>query len=215
MRKYTRYIISFLLIIFMVILGVNQVNSQLETNNQNKKIIVDEKVKACNNIEEPEQINPDIQKVQEITGWSEEIATYFVEQANGRGVKIFHEALPIANIESGGTYRFDAAHINSNGTVDGGLFQINDITYLGIKKQLKLEGWQFDSWDRSDPYFNITAGMYWISYLKNAHQLEYHALFSSYNRGVHGAKQYASRCGTYETRYSREVIRIKNELIKQ
>jgi hypothetical protein len=44
--------------------------------------------------------------------------------------------------------------------------------------------------------------------------LEEHSLFTSYNRGVAGAKQYVSRAGTYETRYSREVMRIRTELIK-
>lgn len=212
-----KYIITLLLVALMVTTGVYQVQSQIQTQNintvKNKPIITDNKHRSELQVK-PLPIDPDIAKVQEITNWDLEIATYFVEQAKGRNVKVFEEALPIACIESGGTYRFDTIHTNKNGSIDGGLFQLNDITYKEIKKQLKVEGWEFESWERTDPKFNISAGMYWLYYLKNAHQLDEHQLFSSYNRGVHGANIYASRCGTYETEYSREVIRIRNELLK-
>jgi len=172
-----------------------------------------ENVTMCNTDLKP--IDPDVIKVQQITNWDLETATYFVNEANTRNVSVFEEALPIASIESGGTYSFNAVHKNSNGTIDKGLFQINDVTYLGIVKQLKAEGREFNSWDRSDPEFNIAAGVFWISFLKGNYQLEGHRLFTSYNRGVCGARQYASRCGTYETKYSREVNAIKNDLLKR
>jgi hypothetical protein len=221
-----KYIISITIITLFVTIGVNQVqtqlNQQLETDYKNKMQLTNiiEQTQPINTIlafdiqQEPEPINPDILKVQEITNWDIEIATYFVEEANVRNVDIFQEALPIAHIETGGTYRFNASNTNTNGSTDGGLFQLNSITYKEIVKQLKAQGREFDSWDRNDPYVNIAGGIYWIAYLKDKHNLEDEALFTSYNRGVHGAKQYASRSGTYETRYSREVIRIRTELIK-
>lgn len=219
------YIISILITILMVTTGVQQiqqVQSQTEvvTETKNKNMLQSvskQNVTMCNAEIEPipDPIDPDIIKVQQITGWDLEISTYFIEEANARNVSIFEEALPIVAVETGHTYRFDLTNKNTNGTHDGGAFQINGSTYTYIIKQLKAEGREFDYNNRLDPKLNIASGMYWISYLKGNHQLENHKLFTSYNRGVAGAKQYASRCGTYETRYSREVIRIKNELIKQ
>jgi hypothetical protein len=214
-----KYIIAILIVVLLTTTGVYQVRSNLiEVQNKDTEIqqTIELKPPEPPNTQppEPEPINPDIQKVQEITNWDLEIATYFVEEANIRNVNIFEEALPLACIETGGTYDFNLVNYNTNGTTDGGLFQLNSITYKEIVKQLKAQGREFDSWDRNDPYVNIAGGIYWIAYLKDKHNLEDEALFTSYNRGVHGAKQYASRSGTYETRYSREVMRIRTELIK-
>ena len=200
-----KYILAILMVILIVISGVHKIQSQTEENQYKTHNI---------NIDQPIQpirpTNFDIIKVQQITGWPLEISTYFVSEANKRNVKIFEEALPIASIESGNTYKFQKIHLNTNGSTDGGLFQINDVTYRGIVKQFKAEGREFKSWDRTNPEFNISSGMYWIAYLKDNHQLEGHKLFTSYNRGVMGAKKYASRCGSYETDYSRKVYLIRN-----
>ncbi len=208
MRK---YLIVTSIIALLVTMSVFQVQSQTEENkysNNNKNINIDQPIQPIR------PTNSDILKVQQITGWPTEISEYFVSEANARGVKIFEEALPIVSIESGGTYRFDAIHINKNGSTDGGLFQLNDITYLGIVKQLKMEGKQFQSWDRLNPKFNIAAGMFWIAYLKDEYQLEGHQLFTCYNRGVEGGKKYASRNGSYKSEYSKKVYEVKNKLIK-
>jgi len=206
MRK---YILVTLIVILIVASGVHKIQSQTKENQYKTQNI---------NIDQPIQpirpTNLDIIKLSMITGWSIETSTYFVEEANSRGVKVFEEALPIASIESGNTYRFDLIHYNTNRTTDQGLFQINDVLYSTIVKSLKKEGREFKSWDRFNQEFNIAAGILWIDYLKSEHQLEGHRLFSSYNKGVYGARQYASRCGTYETEYSRKVYVIKNELLK-
>ena len=208
MRK---YIIVIFIIMLLTTIGINKVQSNLiETQNNNNEIQQTIKLKPP----EPEPINPDTLKVQQITNWDLEIATYFVEEANARNVNIFEEALPIAHIETGGTYRFNVSNTNTNGSTDGGLFQLNSTTYKEIVKQLKAQGREFDSWDRNDPYVNIASGIYWIAYLKDKHQLEEHKLFTSYNRGVTGAKQYANRSGTYETKYSRKVMAVRDDLIK-
>ena len=158
-----KYIITLLLVALMVTIGSCRVQSQIQTQNINT---VKHKPESELQVK-PQPIDPDILKVQQITNWDLETSTYFVEQAKGRGVKVFDEALPIACIESGGTYRFDAIHTNKDGSIDGGLFQLNTITYQEIKKQLEVEGWEFECWERIDPKFNISAGMYWIRYLKS------------------------------------------------
>ena len=153
------------------------------------------------------------QKVAEIAGWDLEISKYFVSEAKNRGVSIFDEALPIIKVETGGTYDFNLVHYNTNGTYDKGAFQINDLPYQEIVKILKSEDKQFDLWSRLNPEFNLSAGLYWLNYLKNK-GLENDALFTSYNRGIAGAKNYASKNGTYVSRYSRDVIKARNEINK-
>jgi len=204
MRK---YVLVTLIVILFVILSVSQIQSQIKAE-ENEKIIKN-KQKVID-IEQTQPVNPDILKVQYITNWDLEIAEYFVNEANSRGVKIFEECLPIIAIETGHTYRFDLIHYNKNRTTDQGLFQINDILYSTLVKSLKAEGREFDSWNRLNPEFNISAGMYWLGYLKSNHQLEGHRLFSSYNRGISGAKYYASRHGSYETEYSRKVYVVRS-----
>jgi len=162
---------------------------------------------------EIEPVISDYQKVVEITGWDLEISKYFVNEANNRNVSVFDEALPVIGVETGGGYDFKLIHYNSNGTKDVGIFQINDVTKSEIVKILKLEGKQFDLWSRLNPEFNLSAGLYWLNYLKNK-GLENHSLFTSYNYGINGAKNYASRNGTYISRYSKDVIKARNEINK-
>ena len=153
----------------------------------------------------------DYQKVMKVTNWNEKISKYFISEAKSRNVSVFDEALPIINIETHGTYDFSLIHYNTNGTYDKGAFQINDLPYQEIVKILKLESKQFDLWSRLNPEFNLSAGLYWLNYLKSK-GLENNALFTSYNMGISGAKNYASRNGTYISRYSKDVIKARNEI---
>ena len=153
----------------------------------------------------------DYQKVMKVTNWNEKISKYFISEAKSRNVSVFDEALPIINIETHGTYNFCLIHHNTNGTYDKGAFQINDLSYQEIVKILKLESKQFDLWSRLNPEFNLSAGLYWLNYLKSK-GLENNALFTSYNMGISGAKNYASRNGTYISRYSKDVIKARNEI---
>jgi len=155
----------------------------------------------------------DYQKVMKVTNWNKEISKYFISEAKSRNVLVFDEALPIINIETGGTYDFDLIHYNTNKTYDKGVFQINDITHKDIINKLKIEGKKFDDWSRLNPRYNISAGLYWLGYLKSE-ELGDHSLFTSYNYGINGAKNYASRNGTYISRYSRDVIKARNEINK-
>ena len=155
----------------------------------------------------------DYQKVMKVTNWNKEISKYFISEAKSRNVLVFDEALPIINIETGGTYDFSLVHCNDNDTYDKGVFQINDLTHKDIINKLRTEGKKFDNWSRLNPKYNISAGLYWLGYLKSE-GLEDHILFTSYNRGINGAKNYASRNGTYISRYSRDVINARNEINK-
>ena len=162
---------------------------------------------------EIEPVISNCQKVAKITGWDLEISKYFVNEAENRGVLIFDEAIPIISKETGGTYDFNLIHYNTNGTKDVGIFQINDITKQDIVRLLEVEGREFDSWSRMNREFNISGGLCWLNYLKGK-GLEGHGLFTSYNRGIAGAKNYASRNGTYVSRYSRDVVKARNEINK-
>jgi len=165
-------------------------------------------------IEEKKQIKCellDYQKVMKVTNWNEEISKYLVIEAENKNVSVFDEVLPIINTETHGTYDFSLIHCNTNETYDKGVFQINDVTYSDIVKMLKLEGREFDNWSRLNPKFNISAGICWLDYLKNK-GMEGEKLFTSYNRGIFGAKSYAKRNGTYSSRYSRDTIKARNEI---
>jgi hypothetical protein len=213
MRK---YLIVIMIVALMVSIGVFQVQSRTEAKNniqQTNQIQSNEPIETSES-NPADQFTIDVSNVQQITRWDKDIATYFVQEANANGVSIYDEALPIASVETGGTYSFDAIHINSNGTQDGGLFQLNDKTYQGIVNWFKSEGRQFDSWDRCDPEFNISAGLFWIGHLKFVYNLEGHSLFTNYNKGVTGASDYYAKTGTYESDYSQKCFVVVDELTK-
>jgi hypothetical protein len=213
MRK---YLIVIMIVALMVSIGVFQVQSRTEAKNniqQTNQIQSNEPIETSES-NPANQFTIDVSNVQQITRWDKDIATYFVQEANANGVSIYDEALPIASVETGGTYSFDAIHINSNGTQDGGLFQLNDKTYQGIVNWFKSEGRQFDSWDRCDPEFNISAGLFWIGHLKFVYNLEGHSLFTNYNKGVKGASDYYAKTGTYESDYSQKCFVVVDELTK-
>lgn len=165
-------------------------------------------------IPEPLYEDPAYVRVMKITGWSEEIAMYFVTEATWRNVNVFKEALPVASVETGNTYRFDLVHYNNNGTSDVGAFQINSVLYPYVVKRLKEEGYEFDSWNRKNPRFNIAAGLFWLSYLKNTYKMEEDRLFTSYNRGIAGGRSYANRNNTYKSDYSEKISLAKENLLK-
>jgi uncharacterized protein YxeA len=213
MRK---YLIVIMVVALIVLTSVFTIQSRIEAKNnvqQTKEIQSSETIETSES-NSTDQFTIDVSNVQQITGWDKEISTYFVQEANANGVLIYEEALPIASVETGGTYSFDAIHINTNGTQDGGLFQLNTVTYQGIVNWFKSEGRQFDSWDRCDPEFNISAGIFWIGHLKFVYNLEGHSLFTNYNKGVKGASDYYAKTGTYESDYSKKCLVVVNELTK-
>lgn len=59
---------------------------------------------------------------------------------------------------------------------------------------------------------NITLGVYYIKFIMDNHGLESlsenaHQVLTIYNRGSSGAKNYYESCGTYESAYSKKILR--------
>jgi hypothetical protein len=156
-----------------------------------------------------ESIDPECAKVIKITGWNLDTAEYFVFEARVRKVSVFEEILPIISVETGNKYDFNLIHHNEDGTSDYGAFQINDVTYDFIIKQLKEESREFDSWDKLNPELNIAVGMYWVSHLKNNYGLKNDHLFTAYNMGVTGAMVFVNRNGNYRSGYAQKVETVK------
>jgi hypothetical protein len=210
MKKLIILIVSIILLVLVYV----SLNNNVVVEQENLKPDIQIKnINDTHTIEQESFITEEIQQHQEavdkvisITGWDESIAELFIQEAKLRDISVFEEALPIVAVETGKTYKSDMININANETTDQGLFQINDITMIDIIPVLKAERREFDNWDRLNPEFNIVAGMYYLSYLKNTYDLEWHQLFTSYNRGVKGGMKYADRNGTYESSYSRAVV---------
>lgn len=89
----------------------------------------------------------------------------------------------------------ELVHRNENGTVDTGLFQINDCH----KNEFYSMG--FDN--LKDPKQNISYGVYFLSTLD---KYEGHQKYMAYNMGEEGMKKLVNR-GVASTAYSRKVMR--------
>jgi len=111
------------------------------------------------------------------------------------------EALAVMTVENS-QYDPNLKYKNKNGTIDYGLFQINNSNREWLKKELGIT-------DLLDPYQNITAGVYILSDLGN--RLKGHKKYIAYNMGESGMKKYISR-GNNTTRYSRKVMETYEKL---
>lgn len=149
-------------------------------------------------------------EISKITGWSMDLAKHFIIETEVWKIDRY-KALAVCQLES--NYDFNKINYNNNGTRDIGVFQINDVTYLPIVQVLKANGKQFDSWDRTDPYFGITAGIYWLSHLQNTYDYNStHELLTAYNRGHGGMLKLTARSGSAVSAYSIRVNKIYNLL---
>lgn len=115
--------------------------------------------------------------------------------------------------ESGFNIYAENFNRDENGTiisVDRGLMQINSSTAPMIAKKLNIpyeEGMEFD------PDTNVRMGAYYLSYLKETLKTDdLHQIFTSYQRGIQGAKDYFNTYKTYETEHSRKVVDRITEL---
>lgn len=130
------------------------------------------------------------------------VATYmpFIEQA-AQEFNI-EPSWILAVIDQESNFNEKADNVNTNGTIDKGLMQINSSTSPWIAQQLQIP-YQEDI--EFDPAINIRMGAFYLSYIrsKNANT---HFMFTSYNRGIGGAETWLSKTGTYETSYSRSVV---------
>lgn len=98
----------------------------------------------------------------------------------------------------------NAVNVNTNGTIDRGLMQLNSNTAPGIARQMGLEykvGMEFV------PEIAVEFGAYYLGSLYDKENL--HRTLSSYNRGSGGARTWFRENGTYETEYSMKVMAYK------
>lgn len=110
--------------------------------------------------------------------------------------------------ESG--FNAKAVNINTNGTVDRGLMQINSSTAPGLAKQL---GWNYEVGIEFVPSKAIEMGAYYLSTLYVPDDLD--RTLTSYNRGTAGAKRYKENTGSFASEYSQSVISYMKVFMKE
>lgn len=102
----------------------------------------------------------------------------------------------IATVYAESGFNANCVHKNKNGSIDKGLFQINECNWDNLRKK-------FGSFDPLDLYQNIEAGILFIS-----QAMEYHddptRFMMVYNQGAGGARK-SWKKGTYSTSYTRKI----------
>ena len=107
----------------------------------------------------------------------------------------FNYAIGCAYAES--NFNNDAINYNDNGSVDIGLFQINECNYTWFEDL-------FGSFDPTDIYDNINGGIHFIKYSMKFASSPY-CYFMVYNLGPTGAKRLWKK-DIYSTKYSRKIV---------
>ena len=95
------------------------------------------------------------------------------------------------------------ANVNTNGTIDRGLMQMNSNTAPGVARRV---GFDYYVGIEFVPENNIKMGTYYITTKLKETGSDYHKGLTSYNRGSAGAKRYYEKNGTYESSYSQKVL---------
>lgn len=119
-------------------------------------------------------------------------------------------ALLKAVIQQESGFNAKAVGVNTNGTVDRGLMQLNSNTAPGLAAQL---GWDYKVGIEFVPRKAIEMGAYYLSTLYVEGDIE--RTLTSYNRGSAGAKKYKATNGTYSTEYSRGVLGYMKVFIQE
>lgn len=119
----------------------------------------------------------------------------------------FDIAIATVYTETGGTFNDSLVHYNTNGSVDKGLFQINECNYESMRNLLG------DQFDPLDPYYNIEAGVYFIMTAKE-HSSEPSTYMMVYNQGAGGAKRSWDK-GTYSTAYTRKLVDYAQNILPE
>lgn len=101
------------------------------------------------------------------------------------------------------SFNKSTANVNTNGTVDRGLMQMNSNTAPGVARHV---GFDYYVGIEFVPENNIKMGSYYIAAKLKETGSDYHKGLTSYNRGNTGAKRYYETNGTYESSYSKKVL---------
>lgn len=98
---------------------------------------------------------------------------------------------------------------------DRGYMQIIPSTekWLAQKYGYKL-GLKYDPERIFEPEYNIGLGVIYLSVLKESYGENYDRILSEYNRGPYNLKAYYGKHKTYETSYSRGVLRREKKFLK-
>ena len=103
-----------------------------------------------------------------------------------------------------------AVGVNTNGTKDYGLWQINSSNFAGIARHFSMSEAQVRE-QISDPYFNLECALYILQESEKNHPDNWNTLLMCYNMGGGNAKVLWNQ-GIYSSSYSRTVIRYAVEL---
>jgi soluble lytic murein transglycosylase-like protein len=95
--------------------------------------------------------------VQAYNGWDASLKQYAYDTAKAYGVS-YELVLAIIYHESG--FQASATHLNTNGTTDWGLMQINDVCFSLLQRQMGISAMS----DLLDPYKGIQAGCAILAY---------------------------------------------------
>lgn len=95
---------------------------------------------------------------------------------------------------------------NANGTEDRGLMQINTRTAPWLAKMI---GKEYEDGMEYNKAVNIEMGYAYLNYLWNQHTDEHYVL-TAYHMGPGGAENLKSATGSYESSYSRTVLKRIN-----
>lgn len=91
--------------------------------------------------------------------WDDELKTYTKDLCEENNVDY---SIVLAIIWNESRFQSDATNINSNGTKDYGLMQLNDSTFEFLKENIEIENME----ELYDPKTNILAGITLLSYHK-------------------------------------------------
>lgn len=109
--------------------------------------------------------------------------------------------LILAVIQAESNFNVNAVNLNTNGTTDRGIMQLNSNTAPWLAKRIGIEykvGIEFI------PEYAIEMGTLYLS--DHYNEVDYHQTLTSYNRGPGGANKWYKNNGNYITSYSEKVI---------
>jgi peptidoglycan hydrolase CwlO-like protein len=111
------------------------------------------------------------------------------------------EKLILGVIQGESNFNNNAVNLNTNGTTDRGIMQLNSSTAPWLANRLGIDykvGIEFI------PEFAIEMGTLYLS--DHYNEFDLHKTLSSYNRGPGGANKWHSEKGTYVTPYSNKIF---------
>ncbi len=97
---------------------------------------------------------------------------------------------------------------------DRGLMQIIPSTEKWLANDFGEKiGVDYDPEQIFDPYYNIGLAAVYIDFLRDAYGNNYNRILSEYNRGPYNLKAYYAKHRTYETSYSRVILKKEKKYL--